>query len=121
MKVSYLNFGLRSLAIFSITGYQKYISPYKRFSCASRILYGGESCSQYIKNVIAKHTLVTAIQLSRQRFKACRDAYKILDRQSLNDPSASLDGCDLGCHDLEGFECCFDFIDERWFEKKQQE
>ncbi len=42
-----------SLAIAAITGYQRYLSPYKGFRCAHRVLHQGESCSQYSANCLS--------------------------------------------------------------------
>ena len=64
-----------SFAIASITGYQKYVSPYKGFSCAHRVFYGGESCSQYVKRILGEVGVSEAITASRQRFSECREAH----------------------------------------------
>jgi putative component of membrane protein insertase Oxa1/YidC/SpoIIIJ protein YidD len=69
---------IRQIATNSISGYQKYISPRKGFSCAFRLLYKGESCSEYVKKAIAQEGLVAAINKSRDRFQACREANQIL-------------------------------------------
>ncbi|HEY9811034.1 MAG TPA: membrane protein insertion efficiency factor YidD [Halomicronema sp.] len=66
------------VAISAISGYQKYISPRKGFSCAHRVLYGGDSCSQHVKNLITEHGLIAAVPLTRQRFKNCKTANVIL-------------------------------------------
>lgn len=69
---------IRQIATNSISGYQKHISPRKGFSCAFRLLYKGESCSEYVKKTIAQDGLVAAIKKSRDRFQACREANHIL-------------------------------------------
>lgn len=68
----------RQIAITLIGGYQKHLSPHKGFSCAYRLLHRGESCSQYIKRLIAQEGLIAAVKASRQRFQACRKANDIL-------------------------------------------
>lgn len=73
-----LNRATRSLAITTITGYQRFISPYKGFSCAHRVLYGCESCSQYFKRVILEEGIFTAIANAKGRFQECREANEIL-------------------------------------------
>lgn len=123
---------LRQIAVASITGYQKYISPKKGFSCAHRLLYKGDSCSQYLKRTIAEAGLLAGIKASRQRFAACKQASHILktrysiqprpdDPDAPEDPSSpkkprrrnsqwfndcgnslSDPGCDLGC---DGLDC----------------
>jgi len=78
MQTPIFDAALRQLAVASISGYQKHISPIKGFSCAHRVLYGGDSCSQYIKGAIAKLGLFGAIKASRRRFAACKRANQIL-------------------------------------------
>jgi Uncharacterized conserved protein len=68
----------RQTASALINSYQKHISPKKGFSCAHRVLHGGESCSQYIKRIILKQGLLGAIPLSRQRLQACKAANQVL-------------------------------------------
>jgi putative component of membrane protein insertase Oxa1/YidC/SpoIIIJ protein YidD len=72
----------RKIVIDSITAYQTYISPRKGFSCAHRILNGGESCSMYIKHLLGEESLMSAMQLSRQRFKTCAAASQTLKTTS---------------------------------------
>ena len=61
----------RKIAIDSIAAYQTYISPRKGFACAHRMLHGGDSCSMYIKRLLGEESLMSAVQMSHQRFKAC--------------------------------------------------
>ncbi|MEI6329555.1 MAG: membrane protein insertion efficiency factor YidD [Pseudanabaena sp. ELA645] len=75
------NAASRGLAVTAISGYQKFISPHKGFSCAHRVLYGCESCSQYFKQVIAEEGIITAIAKSRERFQGCREANEILKKR----------------------------------------
>jgi putative component of membrane protein insertase Oxa1/YidC/SpoIIIJ protein YidD len=65
---------VRQVAIASIKVYQRYISPHKGFSCAHRLLYGGESCSGYVKRAIAQKGLLEALNSSGERFGACKQA-----------------------------------------------
>ncbi len=69
---------VRKFAIDSITAYQTYISPRKGFACAHRMLHDGESCSMYIKRILGEESLMSAVQISRQRFKACVAASQTL-------------------------------------------
>ena len=75
------NAASRGLAVTAISGYQKFISPHKGFSCAHRVLYGCESCSQYFKQVIAEEGIITAIANARGRFQECREANEILKKR----------------------------------------
>jgi hypothetical protein len=47
----------RGAAITCITAYQNHVSPYKGFSCAYRVAYGGESCSAFVKRTIGSRAL----------------------------------------------------------------
>lgn len=78
MNAHFLDSALRQITTTSISGYQKYISPRKGFSCAHRLLYGGESCSQYVKRIVSQQGLTLALKASRKRFQACREANQIL-------------------------------------------
>lgn len=78
MNTSWFDSGIRQIACTSISGYQKYLSPHKGFSCAHRILYGGESCSAYIKRIVGQKGLKAAFQASRRRFQDCKQANQIL-------------------------------------------
>ncbi|NET41406.1 membrane protein insertion efficiency factor YidD [Okeania sp. SIO2B3] len=75
---------MNKIAVALIDGYQQYISPRKGFSCAHRILYNDESCSQYIKRMFMEQDLSGAIQAARQRFKACKEANQILKLQAVS-------------------------------------
>jgi putative component of membrane protein insertase Oxa1/YidC/SpoIIIJ protein YidD len=81
MQISLFDSFTRQVSAAAITGYQKHISPHKGFACAHRILYGGESCSQYIKRVVAKEGLKAAFVNSRERFQACKQANYILHKR----------------------------------------
>ncbi len=78
MQISLFDSLSRQISVAAITGYQKHISPHKGFACAHRVLYGDESCSQYIKRVIATKGLRKGLIMSRTRFQACREANQIL-------------------------------------------
>ncbi|WP_335059842.1 membrane protein insertion efficiency factor YidD [Nostoc sp.] len=68
----------KTMAIDSITAYQKYISPSKGFSCSHRLLHGGDSCSSYVKRMLNEHKLHEAVQSSIKRFQDCAAASKTL-------------------------------------------
>ncbi len=65
---------VRSILVFFISLYQKYISPVKGFRCAHHALHKGETCSQFVKRSLLEYDLVTAIQSSQQRFNDCGSA-----------------------------------------------
>lgn len=66
----------------AITGYQRYISPYKGFCCAHRVKHGGVSCSEYVKQTLLHHGVWRAIPDVRQRFKECKAAALALSAAS---------------------------------------
>jgi putative component of membrane protein insertase Oxa1/YidC/SpoIIIJ protein YidD len=78
MQISLVDSLSRQVGVAAITGYQKHISPHKGFICAHRVLCGGESCSQYIKRVVAQDGFQAAFVKSRERFQACKQANQIL-------------------------------------------
>ncbi len=73
----------RTTASLLISGYQKYLSPLKGFSCAHRVWHRGESCSQYTKHTIVDRGLVAAIPLVRSRFGECKIANERLKQWRL--------------------------------------
>jgi putative component of membrane protein insertase Oxa1/YidC/SpoIIIJ protein YidD len=80
-----------SLAIAAINVYQRYLSPYKSFCCAHRVLHKGESCSQHVKRKVQKEGLMAALKDSRVRFAQCKEANQIIlaQRQECLDCLAS--------------------------------
>ena len=73
----------RTTTSLLISGYQKYLSPLKGFSCAHRVWHRGESCSQYTKRTIADRGLIAAIPLVRARFGECKIANERLKQWRL--------------------------------------
>ena len=112
-----------------ITGYQKYLSPFKGFSCAHRVLHGSESCSQHVKQTILQKGLSDAWPDSRQRFRDCRSAYltimasrndqNLLDQEGIEDdrnknkrnspsccsPNSNNLPCSADCFEILNFPC----------------
>jgi putative component of membrane protein insertase Oxa1/YidC/SpoIIIJ protein YidD len=73
-SLSLLDRSLRSVAIATIAAYQCHLSPRKGYSCAHRIVHGGHSCSESIKNILTDKSLFEATLLARQRFRECNIA-----------------------------------------------
>lgn len=88
------------IAIRAIGFYQKFISPYKGFSCAHRIATGEVSCSGYGKKVISRFGLIKGMKLLNRRFYDCSwHAKKLrsispneLKKESLNKKSQAIRG-----------------------------
>jgi len=72
-----LGFAARVLAAL-ITGYQRYLSPYKGFHCAHRVAHGGLSCSAFAKQLLMRRGVVEAFVRMRRRFIACAAAAAVL-------------------------------------------
>lgn len=66
----------KQFSLLLISGYQKYISPYKGFSCAYRVHANGLSCSAYGKRVISKHGVFMGLLLLNRRFYDCKWHYE---------------------------------------------
>ncbi len=66
---------------YAIRNYQRYISPYKGFSCAHRVLHGGESCSEYFRQLVARDDLSQAVARFQQRLGDCHQAHQMLRLQ----------------------------------------
>lgn len=109
----------RSLAV-AITGYQKYISPYKGFCCAHRVKHGGMSCSEYVKQALLHHGIWPAIPDIKQRFQECKLAASALNadnnahgrtrgrernRSRRQEKNSILENCDC-CVDLIPSQSC---------------
>jgi len=65
-----------ALALATIRFYQRFVSPYKGFSCALRVATGGASCSAYGHAVIARFGLVRGLGLLQRRFELCGHVYR---------------------------------------------
>lgn len=62
------------VAVKSILYYQRYLSPYKGFSCAHSFFYGGSSCSHYGKSAISNYGTSVGLGLLQTRLHQCREA-----------------------------------------------
>ncbi|BAY46626.1 hypothetical protein SAMD00079811_42390 [Scytonema sp. HK-05] len=58
----------KGMAINRIIAYQKHIFASKRFSCPHR-LHGGDFCSNDVKRMLSKESLIKVVKSSLQRFK----------------------------------------------------
>lgn len=77
----------KQIALASIGTYQQHISPKKGFSCPHRLLHGGESCSDYVKNLLLQSlqpNLLAVVKPSLKRFQDCTAASKTLRAMKTN-------------------------------------
>lgn len=69
--------------IGAINLYQRYISPRKGFICAHRVLHGGHSCSEAVKQAAAERGVSGAWEMGRRRFRECREAARLLPSRKI--------------------------------------
>ncbi|WP_459778814.1 membrane protein insertion efficiency factor YidD [Photobacterium sp. R1] len=85
------------MAIWSIRGYQKWISPHKGFRCAHTAYYGGKSCSAAIVEFIETLPCRKLPVAIKQRFQECQRASKKLNggrnRKRRNPNNSEADCC----------------------------
>jgi putative component of membrane protein insertase Oxa1/YidC/SpoIIIJ protein YidD len=100
---------LASFALRAIRGYQRYLSPYKGFSCAYRCATGRDGCSGYGYRVIDRFGLGPGLALLRRRLHRCGETH----RSHASTPNPLLHyqrgECDLPCDlpcDASGWTPC---------------
>jgi len=67
-----------SLAVAAIRGYQRWISPYKGYVCAHRVLHRRLSCSEFARREILTKGIRRAWSGMLEQFRECRDAASFL-------------------------------------------
>ncbi|MEJ2456169.1 MAG: membrane protein insertion efficiency factor YidD [Candidatus Thiodiazotropha sp.] len=95
-------------AVLAISGYQKFVSPYKGFSCAHRAVSGGHSCSEHIKQLIIERGLFASIEEIRQRFNDCKSAALCLNEKKSRQQtkgSGSSSTSDKACAAADAISC----------------
>ncbi len=65
---------MRILAIWSIRGYQKFLSPHKGFKCAHASFYGGKSCSSAVLEFFESRPFLEIPSNISKRFLECKEA-----------------------------------------------
>jgi len=99
-----------ALALAAIRCYQRFISPYKGFSCALHVATGGASCSAYGHAVIARFGLRRGLGLLDRRLALCGHVHRHMPRPPapVRHPRARRQQgfCDMPC-DVHGchFPC----------------
>ena len=88
---------MRRVALALITAYQRYLSPYKGFSCAYRIHAGRASCSTLGYRVIRRYGVLKGLSLLRQRTGKCGVAHRRHQHTSVRRLSLQQGVCDLAC------------------------
>lgn len=78
--------GLVSLISF----YQRYLSPYKGFCCAHRVLHGGPPCSVAVKSILLERGAWSSWKAIWLRFRKCKTAARTLRMMRKGPLSAAL-------------------------------
>jgi len=86
--------------IVIINSYQRHLSPKKGYPCAHRLIYGGDSCSQYVKKTLTDKSLFEATVLAKRRFRECNIAHVSAKKQFIE--SNNLDMVSVGPDDPIG-------------------
>jgi len=60
------------IALKTINFYQKWISPYKGYSCAYKYYTNKHSCSEFAKKSIQKFGIIKSIPLINIHLKKCK-------------------------------------------------
>jgi putative component of membrane protein insertase Oxa1/YidC/SpoIIIJ protein YidD len=55
--------------------YQRFVSPYKGYTCAHRVYCGGDSCSEFAKYALMNYSTMAALKLIKQRLLDCRAVF----------------------------------------------
>jgi uncharacterized protein len=95
---------MKHLLLAAIRSYQRYISPYKGFSCALRVHRGGQGCSAYGYRVIERFGVRRGYALLRRRLAACSEVHRAAHKP-LNYQAGYCD-CDVPSLDLGGVCDC---------------
>gem|GEM_PF-454339 len=62
------------IARWLLRGYTNFLSPYKGYGCAHRLVEGGQSCSSYYDQTLRTHQFLEATRLLHTRLRDCRSA-----------------------------------------------
>ena len=103
---------MKQLALLAITGYKRYISPYKGFSCAHRVHLNGDSCSTFAFNAINDHGLFTGLIMTKARLRECGEVYRanLPQQKCVPKGQAGFVDCDCDCGSMD----CGGSLLRRW-------
>lgn len=77
----------KPLLLFSLSIYEKYITPYNG-CCAYRVIHGGESCSEFFEHNLREKGVISAVIAMPKQFSQCREAYLECQRRIENGDTA---------------------------------
>lgn len=109
---------MRTILLWCIRAYQRYISPYKGFCCAYRAHTGRQSCSNLGFRAIRRYGVILGMAVLRRRTYLCGVAYRRHLQDSRRPHRFQRGDCDLGCDapcdlhfDLPSAKPCSSMID----------
>ena len=98
---------LKHSALLLIRAYQRFLSPYKGFSCAYRVHTGRASCSTFGFRVVRRFGVTGGCTLLRARLSLCSDCFEereTLSKRRLSQLGSCAAPCDIPC-DGNNLEC----------------
>jgi putative component of membrane protein insertase Oxa1/YidC/SpoIIIJ protein YidD len=96
---------MRRVALFSIRIYQRYISPYKGFSCAYRCATSRASCSTLGYRAIKRFGFLKGLAVLENRTYKCGVANRRLRRSVYGAGFYQRGVCDAGCDSPSDCDC----------------
>jgi len=90
---------INKLAILSIEGYQRYLSPHKGYCCAYSHFTGKKSCSEFTKLCIQKYGLFKTLPLFKAHIDKCKIIY-IAEEHKAKEKKIDM------CNELAGICAC---------------
>jgi len=88
---------MHPLALYAIRFYQRFISPYKGFSCAYRHHTGHASCSVLGFRAIQRYGVIDGLLVLRKRLYLCGVSYRRYSPPKLRPHRKQRGDCDIGC------------------------
>jgi uncharacterized protein len=107
---------MRQIALYSIRLYQRYLSPYKGFSCAYRCATSRASCSQLGYRAIRRFGFLKGVGVLESRTHKCGVASRRMLNSRYGRTIYQRGECDVGC-DLPG-TCDFGSLDCDFFKSR---
>jgi uncharacterized protein YndB with AHSA1/START domain len=101
--------------VLLIEAYQRFVSPYKGFSCAYRVHTGCASCSRLGLRAVRRYGIWRGVGVLQARFERCGEAYRLRLAQgrSMRLQRGEVD-CGGDCGDFDCFDvgdCACDALD----------
>ena len=115
------------IALLAIRAYQRWISPFKGFSCAYRVHTGASSCSELGYRAIRRYGLFGGVDVLDIRLALCSDCHTE-HRTVSAQRRAQLGSCDAPCdipcdgkdaRCLDGVCDCLNCLDCDWKNRKE--